>query len=91
MQSDNWKNEKVQIHSDSQAAILSLKSTLIKNERALKARRNWDFLAQRNSINLVWTKAHVDTYGNEAADRLAKLGTTRRNLQDIKFSWAVIK
>ena len=60
---------------DSQAALLALNSKDISSRLVGDTVHNLNLIS--GSVRLVWIKAHVGHEGNETADKLAKLGTTR--------------
>ena len=65
----------VKILSDSQAAILALKSSKITSSLVLDALCALEMVAsQTKKLTLAWVRAHVGTPGNELADTAAKAG-----------------
>ena len=68
----------VKIFVDSQAALLALNSMMIASKKVAETIRELNLLAhQCKSVQLVWTKAHVDTPSIELADKEAKAGTNK--------------
>ena len=68
----------VKIFVDSQAALLALNSLTITSKKVAETIRELNLLAhQSKSVQLVWTKAHVGTLGNELADQEAKAGANK--------------
>ena len=62
----------VKIFVDSQAALLALNSMTITSKKVAETIRELNLLAhQCKSVQLVWTKAHIGTPGNELADQEA--------------------
>lgn len=66
----------VNIYSDSQAAVKSLKSMFLKTRSALNCRTSLNEMAKQFDIRLIWVPGHRDIPGNCKADELARLGTT---------------
>ena len=66
--------QKIIIRSDSQAAILALKSNVITSSLVLECFKSLDALGSKNKVTIQWIKAHVGYQGNEEADKLAKKG-----------------
>ncbi|KAL7726270.1 hypothetical protein ACLKA6_008450 [Drosophila palustris] len=73
---------KVNIYSDSQAAIKSIASTTSKSTSVSKCRRSLHEMAELFDICLVWVPGHQDIQGNCIADELARRGTTDILLPD---------
>ena len=67
----------IRIYSDSLSAIQSL-SRPNKDKRIESMRRRLIRLGRYKDIKIGWVKAHAGTKGNEIADQLAKIATTRR-------------
>jgi ribonuclease HI len=68
------KNRVIRLYSDSLSTVHSLQNVTMKNFRIQDTAHKLHHLAQKNKVSVHWTKAHVGTYGNEAADNLAKYG-----------------
>ena len=66
----------VKILSDSQAAIKAVCSARITSSLVGECVYSLNALAERAEVHLEWTRAHVGTAGNEAADCLAKQAAT---------------
>ena len=73
---------KINIYSDSQAAIKSIASTTSKSTSVSKCRRSIHEMAELFDICLVWVPGHQDIQGNCIADELARRGTTDTLLPD---------
>ena len=72
-ENNEHKPKYVKIISDSQAALLALNNNTFTSTTALdtaEAISNLAWIAKK--VTLAWTKAHVGTEGNEAADQTAK-------------------
>ena len=67
---------RVNIFSDSQAAIKSLDSVFLNSKTALNCRRSLNEMAEQFDIHLIWVPGHRNIPGNSKADELARLGTT---------------
>jgi len=59
---------------DNQAALYTLQSTVVKSVTAENTRSKLCKLAENNTVQLRWIKAHAGYTGNELADTAAKLG-----------------
>jgi hypothetical protein len=82
------------IFTDNQSAIKALNAPIIRdNSVRLTALALEEAMTKTRSIKIVWTKAHVGTWGNEIADELAKQATLLDDisLQDIPLPPAEIK
>lgn len=73
----------LKIHVDSQAALLALLAPTVTSTL------EWDTIQVLNDaaltltrLELVWTKAHIGTKGNERVDALAKEGSLRDSIVD---------
>jgi len=83
----------VYIFIDSQAAIkrLQLNTLTGGQELVFKITQSCSYLASKNiSINFYWVPSHLEIYGNEIADKLAKKGLLRRKIQSSYTSLAYI-
>ena len=75
-QHSEYHNLKIRIVSDSMSTLQSLNRRLQNTELYLCTKTMAAELIKKGiKLSLHWTKAHVDTLGNEAADKLAKAGT----------------
>ena len=73
---DELEAKHVKILSDSQAAIQSLNKKTQTSKTSLETLESMESLAYRvKTLTLVWIKAHVNTTGNEEADKAAREGT----------------
>ena len=66
---------RVKFFVDSQAALHTFQSLLIKSKLALVTIQTLNAVKHK-SLTFVWTNAHVGNEGNEKADTLAKKGST---------------
>ncbi|KAL7725151.1 hypothetical protein ACLKA6_018676 [Drosophila palustris] len=85
---------KINIYSDSQAAIKSIASTTSKSTSVSKYRRSLHEMAELFDIRLVWVPGHQDIQGNCIADESARRGTTDTllpNKEDISMPLATCK
>ena len=64
---------------DSQAALLALNSMTITSKKVAETIHELNLLAHSKSVQLVWTKPHVGTPGNEFADQEAKAGANENS------------
>ena len=68
----------VKFFVDSQAALLALNAMTITSKKVAETIRELNLLAhQCKSVQLVWTRAHASTPGNELADQEAKAGACK--------------
>lgn len=72
--------QRVNICTDSQAAIGALISPKVNSRLVWECRQELDRLAQHNSVILVWVPGHRGIYGNERADALAKRASATKYL-----------
>ena len=72
----------VKVYVDSQAALRTFQADYITSKLALQTIQILNTVVAKPLV-FVWTKAHVGTFGNEKADRLAKAGTELEEIQDI--------
>ena len=73
---DGYKNQTITFYSDSQASLAALNNLTVKSNTVKKCITALNALGKDNKVHLKWVKAHVDIPGNEAADALAKRGTS---------------
>lgn len=73
--SKETKKRRINIYSDSKAAIGALAKTTTESSVVWDCMQALNSLGERNSITLVWVPGHQGIQGNEMADSLAKLGT----------------
>jgi len=70
----------VKIFVDSQAALLALNTDSITSKKVAETIRELNLLVhQCKSVQLVWTKVHIGTPGNELADQEAKAGANKNS------------
>jgi len=75
-----YRNQKITIFSDSQAAIKALNKNKITSKTVLECLLNFKKASKcNNEIGIVWIPAHVGHEGNEMADELAKRGANSTN------------
>ncbi|XP_071572363.1 uncharacterized protein [Temnothorax nylanderi] len=72
--SNNTKGRKINICSDSRAAILALAKTTTKSALVWDCMLALERLSGLNKVTLVWVPGHQGIPGNEIADSLAKKG-----------------
>jgi ribonuclease HI len=70
----HYKNKRIFILSDSQAALKDLNSVEINSKLTLECIRALNSIGECNNITLMWVPGHSNIEGNEAADELARLG-----------------
>ncbi|XP_039968167.1 uncharacterized protein LOC120779881 [Bactrocera tryoni] len=68
----NYRNERITIISDSQAALKAIYSYEIKWLLVQECRERLNSLAERNQVQLIWVPGHRGIAGNELADELAR-------------------
>lgn len=72
----NHNCKKVDIYSDSQAALLSLGNATIKSGIVEDCRNTLSLVKTRGfQVSLIWVPGHTEIEGNEEADRLARAGS----------------
>jgi ribonuclease HI len=71
------KNQRIEIRSDSQAAITAISNINISSNTVLECRNLLNRLGSKNKITIRWVKAHNAHEGNELADKLAKAGANQ--------------
>jgi ribonuclease HI len=69
----------IDIITNSKAALQAIDGLITSSKLVKDCMTALDKLQQRAKITIHWTKAHVGHEGNEKADELAKIGTTRIN------------
>jgi len=62
----------IAICSDSQAALMALRSSKVTSSLVAETMRALEELSMFNSVRLLWIPGHSDIPGNETADQLAK-------------------
>ncbi|KAJ8950828.1 hypothetical protein NQ318_012692 [Aromia moschata] len=71
----SFTNKRIQIISDSQAALKALGAVEIHSEAVKDCMDSLTQLAEHNSITLKWMRGHQGHEGNERGDFIAKKGT----------------
>ncbi|KAL7724842.1 hypothetical protein ACLKA6_012828 [Drosophila palustris] len=82
LQRSNTAYGRINIYSDSQAAIKSIAATTTKSTSVSNCRRSLHEMAEFFDICLIWVPGHKDIPGNCIADELARRGTTDILLPD---------
>ncbi|KAJ8951734.1 hypothetical protein NQ318_012585 [Aromia moschata] len=70
----SYKNKRIQIISDSQAALKALGAVQVHSQVVKACMDSLTQLAEHNNITLKWMRGHQGHEGNERADFLAKRG-----------------
>ena len=70
------KRKHFTIHSDSQAAILALADPMTKSRLVEECKTALNQLGSLNTVILTWIPGHAGLEGNEAADKLARKGSS---------------
>ncbi|GAB0096709.1 hypothetical protein DMENIID0001_122590 [Sergentomyia squamirostris] len=70
------RGRKIQILSDSRAAILSLSGFNSRSALVLQCRDVLESISQECEVGLYWVPGHKGIQGNEEADRLASAGSS---------------
>lgn len=75
---NNWlKGKKITICTDSQATLKALDNPLTKTKTVKACKEELSKLGKRNKVTLIWVPGHQAIEGNEEADKLAVMGTTK--------------
>ncbi|XP_050521071.1 uncharacterized protein LOC126894245 isoform X2 [Daktulosphaira vitifoliae] len=69
-----YKNRKITILSDSQAALKALCNDQVNSKLVLECRETLESLSRFNKVTLAWVPGHNGVTGNENADFLARKG-----------------
>lgn len=83
--SDDIRGRNVVIASDSQALLKALKKTSTQSKTIESCQKKLNQFAIRNKVTLIWSPGHVQIDGNEEADRLAKEGTEKAEIDKETF------
>ena len=75
----SYNNQQIIFWNDSLSALQAL-SNKIHNKSITGCHKALTKLADENTVQLKWIKAHTGHWGNEKADELAKAGTVSSNL-----------
>jgi hypothetical protein len=67
-----YKNKRILIFSDSQAALNAISSPKVTSRLVLECLNALSELAHLNEVTLVWVPGHRGIFGNEEADKLAR-------------------
>ena len=70
-----YKNKRIHIFSDSQAALKALRCPKINSKLIAECLEELNALADQNQVKLIWVPGHCGIKGNEKADTLAKKGS----------------
>ena len=93
-QTQNFQNRYIFICTDSKSVLQTLNSFVIKSWLVQECSNSLNNLGQINTIKLIWVPGHYGLYGNQCADRLAKLGSSQNPIGPgplIPLSTSVIK
>lgn len=71
-----YVNQNIAIMSDSQAAIRAISSAMISSRLVLNCATRLNELGSRNRVKIYWVPGHINIYGNEMADELARRGAS---------------
>ena len=71
-----YKNRRILIFSDSQAALKALSSPKVTSRLVAECRDALLALASHNEVTLMWVPGHQGIPGNEQADKLARQAST---------------
>lgn len=74
LNADNF-GEKINIFSDSQAAIRALANPACSSMTVRECKQALNNLGERTTVHIAWIPGHADLHGNEEADRLANIGS----------------
>ncbi len=72
-------NKLITFWSDSLSALQALSNRIHRNKSVTDCHKSLTLLAQNNTVQVRWIKAHIGHWGNEKADQLAKAGTKDGN------------
>lgn len=72
-----YKHANICIFSDSQAALNALKSFTCTSKLVWECIQLLQQLSNKNTVNLYWVPGHCGVDGNEKADELARLGSSK--------------
>ena len=73
-------DQQITFWSDSLSALQALSNKILNNKSINDCHKALTKLADENTVQLKWIKAHTGHWGNEKADELAKAGTVSSNL-----------
>jgi ribonuclease HI len=82
---EGFRNKDIIICSDSQAALKSLTSNIVKSKTVLNCLENIKHLGRNNNLKLIWVPGHSGILGNEKADEIAKNSVSLHPLHRTPF------
>ena len=74
------RSKTIVIWTDSLSTLQALSFKLARSKTVIRCHEALDELAKHNTVHIYWIAAHVGHWGNERADKLAKIGTTSTSL-----------
>ncbi|XP_056645836.1 uncharacterized protein LOC130451060 [Diorhabda sublineata] len=80
----------ITIYMDSQATLRSLSSTAVRSRSVVSCHETLSWICDQK-VRLCWIPGHSNVKGNQMADKLAKLGTTRSGNETVGLPLPPIK